>query len=189
MNDTDLNIINAAFSLAEEKGWAATHLHEIAHRAGLTLADLYGRAATKQAILCLFARQINETVLRTTAFSEDNTETPREKLFEVLMARFDALKPFRPGLKAIAKDSHRDPGSAGLLALLLPPAMGWMLEAAGIAVDGWMGPARVLGLTGIYLQVFRTWMDDDSEDSAKTMAELDRRLKRAEGWAKSFGGR
>jgi AcrR family transcriptional regulator len=187
MTETELNIINAAFSLAEEKGWGSVHLHEIAHRAGITLADLYTRAPAKQAILCLFERQINETVMRNAAFSEDSSETPREKLFEVLMARFDALKPFKPGLKAIVSDAPRDPGSTALLALMLPPSMAWMLEAAGIAADGFTGPAKVLGLTGLYMKVLRVWMTDDSEDSAKTMAELDRCLKRAEGWAKSFG--
>ncbi len=186
MNDTDLTIINAAFSLAEEKGWAGTHLHEIAHRAGLTLGDLYARASTKQAILCLFARQINETVLRQAAFSEENNDSPRERLFEVLMARFDALQPFKRGLQAIAEDGSRDPGSAGILALQLPPSMGWMLEAAGIGADGLTGPLKMLGLTGLYLQIYRTWMDDDTQDSSKTMAELDRRLKKAEGWANSL---
>jgi uncharacterized membrane protein YgdD (TMEM256/DUF423 family)/AcrR family transcriptional regulator len=188
MTDTDMNIINAAFALAVEKGWAKVHLHEIAHRAGVTLADLYDSAPTKQAVLCLFERQINETVMRTAVFSADSTETPRERLFEVLMARFDALKPFKPGLKVIAGDGLRDPGSIALLAALLPPSMAWMLETAGIPADGLMGPGKVLGLTALYLQVYKTWSGDESEDSARTMADLDRRLKKAEGWAKSFGG-
>ena len=102
------------------------------------------------------------------------------------MARFDALQPFKRGLQAITEDASRDPGSAGLLALQLPPSMGWMLEAAGIAADGLMGPLKMLGLTGLYLQVYRTWIDDDTQDTSRTMAEVDRRLKKAEGWANSF---
>jgi hypothetical protein len=36
-------------------------------------------------------------------------------------------------------------------------------------------------LTALYLYTVRTWIEDDSEDMAKTMAALDKNLERAEG--------
>jgi AcrR family transcriptional regulator len=185
MNDNEISIINAALALAEEKGWSDVTLHGIAERAGITLAALYAHVPGKHAVLCLLSRQINDIVLRG-AFQGNENETPRERLFEVLMARFDALKPFRPGLKAILKDAPRDPAAAALMAAMLPPAMAWMLEAAGIDAGGLAGPVKVLALSGLYAKALRVWLEDGTEDSAKTMAELDRLLKRAEGWAKSF---
>jgi hypothetical protein len=56
-------------------------------------------------------------------------------------------------------------------------AMAWMLEGAGISAEGWRGRARCLALAGAYATTFRTFLDDDSDDLAKTMAALDRRLK------------
>ena len=55
-----------------------------------------------------------------------------------------------------------------------------MLEAAGIGTDGPAGAIRVAGLGMAYASVFRTWLEDDDPGLAKTMAALDRRLRRGE---------
>ncbi len=34
---------------------------------------------------------------------------PRDRVFELLMRRFEALVPFRPGLRRLARDARRDP--------------------------------------------------------------------------------
>ncbi|MFX7212929.1 hypothetical protein ABTI51_18345, partial [Acinetobacter baumannii] len=65
----------------------------------------------------------------------------------------------------------------------------WMLEAAGLDSGGLAGIARRKGLGLIYLDVLRTWRDDDSVDMARTMAVLDKRLKRAEALAGRWQGR
>jgi ubiquinone biosynthesis protein COQ9 len=56
----------------------------------------------------------------------------------------------------------------------------WMLEAAAISTDGATGAIRVAGLGMAYAWVFRTWLEDDDPGLAKTMAALDRRLRRGE---------
>ena len=44
-------------------------------------------------------------------------------------------------------------------------------------------------MTGaVYLQTFRVWLDDDTPDMARTLAELDRRLQQAETAARWFAG-
>ncbi len=44
-------------------------------------------------------------------------------------------------------------------------------------------------MTGaVYLQAFRVWLDDDTPDMARTLAELDRRLQQAETAARWFAG-
>ncbi len=58
--------------------------------------------------------------------------------------------------------------------------MAWMLEAAGLGAAGVRGLVRVKGLALVYMAVLRVWLDDDSDDSAATMATLDRRLRQAE---------
>jgi hypothetical protein len=55
-----------------------------------------------------------------------------------------------------------------------------MLQAAGIGTDGAVGALRVTGLAVTYAGVFRVWLDDDDPGHAKTMAALDRRLRRGE---------
>jgi len=109
-------------------------------------------------------------------------ESARDRLFDVLMRRFDALKPHRAALKAIARGLASDPPTALCSAPAFLRSMTWMLEAAGLSSTGIRGRLRVRALALMYLCVLRVFVEDDSEDLAKTMAALDRRLRQAEPW-------
>jgi hypothetical protein len=67
-----------------------------------------------------------------------------------------------------------------------------MLHGAGITTDGLDGNVKVAGLVSIYLPVFGTWLEDDDPGHAKTMAALDRRLRRGgdfyQGMESAVGG-
>jgi hypothetical protein len=83
----------------------------------------------------------------------------------------------------------RDPGSAAMGWLRLDRASAAMLEAAGISAHGLVGCTRAQGLKAIYLATLRTWLRDDSEDMAQTMAALDRALRQAERLLRLVPGR
>ena len=115
-------------------------------------------------------------------------DRPRDRLFDVLMRRFDALKPHRAGLAAVAKEMGGiGVGDAICGAQRMMRSLAWMLEAAGIGSGGMAGSLRVKGLAVVYAATFSTWLKDDSEDMAKTMAALDKNLDRAERWTNFFG--
>jgi AcrR family transcriptional regulator len=170
-------IIAAAMRLAAERPWSEIPLAEIAAAAGLSLIELYRIFPSKPAILTALARQVDAAVL---AQPVDPADLPRDRLFDVLMRRFDALRPSRPGLKRIAGDLRRLRLDALPALAALPRSMAWMLEAASIPAAGLRGAlsARILGAA--YLSAFRTFLEDDSTDLARTMATLDRALRRAE---------
>jgi hypothetical protein len=71
----------------------------------------------------------------------------------------------------------------------LARSMGLMLEAAGVSSSGLAGLVRTKALGAIYLATMRDWFHDDSTDKARTMAALDGRLRRAEGWVRRFDRR
>ena len=58
--------------------------------------------------------------------------------------------------------------------------MALMLEAAGLAAGGARGVLRIKGLALVYLASLRVWLKDESADKARTMAALDKQLRRAE---------
>jgi hypothetical protein len=92
------------------------------------------------------------------------------------MNRFDALAPYRPALKSIAESWPTHPA----LVHALVGSSAWMLRAARIEPDGIDGRVRTAGLSAVYASAFRTWLDDDDPGLARTMAALDRRLRRGE---------
>jgi AcrR family transcriptional regulator len=172
-------IAGAAMELAGERGWARLGLAEVADRAGMPLARLYRLAPTRGDVLAAVARTADARAAdRMTEPSEE--DTPRDRLFEALMARFDALSPWRAGIRAVLDDLPRDPFAAAALLPRLARSMDWMLEAARVEAPPAARPALAAGLAAVWLSVLRVWLDDDSPDLAKTMAALDGRLRRAE---------
>jgi AcrR family transcriptional regulator len=174
-------ILDATLALAEREGWRKASLGAIAGEAGVPLHQLYGEFRSRAAILSGLMARTDAAVLAATtgAGSED---TPRDRLFEVLMRRFDELKPHRAALKVIVRDLGSDPPTALCSAPAFLRSMTWMLEAAGLSSTGIRGSLRVRALAVLYLCVLRTFVTDDTADLAKTMAALDRRLTQAEPW-------
>jgi AcrR family transcriptional regulator len=175
--DAAARIQGAALALAGRQGWRNTGLAEIAEEAGLRLHEVYAVYRSKGAILAGFLRRIDAAVL---AGAEREGE-PQDRLFDTLMRRFEALKPYRPGLHAVLRDGAGTPGALFAAPLLLR-SMAWMLEASGISASGCRGRLRAHVLAGLYLSLLRVFFADTTEDLARTMAALDQRLRRARGW-------
>lgn len=168
-------LVAAALRLAAERPWNDVSMHDIAEAARCTLADVRREFPSKGAILAAFTRKVDDALLERA--TKPKADAPaRDRLFEVIMSRFDVLAPYKAGLKSIAAAKPMD------LAIIKKAfaSQAWMLHAAGIATDGPLGPVRVAGLASVYASVLETWLADDDPGLAKTMAALDRRLKRGE---------
>jgi hypothetical protein len=63
-----------------------------------------------------------------------------------------------------------------------------MLTAAGITASGPKGVLRAQGLACLFAGVLRTWVDDEDEGHAKTLAALDRELARGQRMAGLLDG-
>jgi ubiquinone biosynthesis protein COQ9 len=168
-------LVAAAMKLAAERPWREVTLAGIAETAGVSLVDVRNAFDTKGEVLAAFVRMVDDAVLAR-APQRSGTQPVRDALFEVIMSRLDALAPYRLALKSITASGPADLGH--LRAIL--DAQHWMLAAAGVPNDGAAGLARAAGLATVYASVFRTWLDDDDPGFARTMAVLDRRLRRGE---------
>ena len=178
-------IIDAALDLAAVEGWSGLPMTRIAEAAGVTLAELHAAFPSKSCLLDAFIRRIDSQVLA--GGPADAEDTVRDRLFEVLMRRFDALAPRKAAVAAILRDIV-DP-TVGLVGLpALARSMAWTLEAAGLSPAGLGGLVRVQGLMVVYSDAVRVWLRDDTPDMAKTMAALDKGLRRAERLAKLAWG-
>jgi AcrR family transcriptional regulator len=173
-------IITATLELAAERSILAVSMSEIANRAGLSLAELRARAPSRISILEDFAALIDEKMLAGGAAEAE--EPPRERLLDVMMRRFDALAPYRPGLKGLRKAAMRDPIFAATLNHIAVGAQKWTLAAARLEPTGPFAPARRLAraeaLVLVVASVLPTFLDDTEEGLPRTMAALDSALLR-----------
>lgn len=185
MSETqDEALITALWRVIAAHGWPGLTMGRLAAEAGLPLATLRDRFPSRLDALVLHGRLIDRAVLDGTIPGQGGAA--RDRLFDVLMRRLDAMQPHRAGLLRFLADMRRDPGLAMLLGPHLALSMRWMLDAAEIGGRGAQRRALALGLAGVWLAAVRAWAEDESEDLGHTMAALDRALDRAEQIARTI---
>jgi AcrR family transcriptional regulator len=184
-NDSD-RIIDATLAEIPTAGWGRLPLAAIAAASGLPILRVYRNFPSKQAILCGFLRRIDEAVLTDPPTAEED-EHPRDRLFDLMMRRFDALRPYKPALEVLRRELPADPLSMLAVGAALLRSMRWMDEAADITTTGIRGGVAVKLTVAAYLAAARVWYRDDTADLAHTMAALDARLRRVERWLTPTG--
>jgi AcrR family transcriptional regulator len=180
-NENAEKIDSVLRDLIAERGWSGVAMADIADRAGLDLAGLYRSASGKVSALIGALRRIDDQVLASGA--ADAGDTARDRLFEIMMRRYDALVPWRAALKRLSRELPFDPAAMLAVTLASQRSMARMLEAARLPAGGLGGPLRVSGLLTVHLAVLRAFVDDESPDLSATMKALDGRLKSIERWA------
>jgi AcrR family transcriptional regulator len=185
-NDSRGQALDAFLRLVEERGYDEVSLGDVAAAASIGRADFYRLFPDKLALVQGFLAKIDGEVLAGTPAALDPEETVRDRLFDLLMRRFDALRPYKAALAAIRRAARRDPVMALVLGPALMRSMAALLEAAGVSATGLPGLVRQNALAAIYAAVSRVFDKDDSADLSKTMAALDGRLKTAERWAQTL---
>jgi len=161
----------------EQIGYAA-----IAARAEVSLAELRNAFGTKLAILAAALKDIDRQVLG--GIDADMAEEPpRERLFDVLMRRIDALAPYKAAVRSLVHSAGRNPGLAFALNGFAVRSQQWMLTAADISAAGPRGTLRAQGLALLYASVLRVWLRDEDPGLAPTMSALDRALARGQRFA------
>ncbi len=175
-------IIGAMMALLAEESFERIGLSDVAKRAGFSLAQMRVEFSSTFSIL---AAQIKDTDRKVLLGGDSDMaeETPREKLFDVLMRRLEILAPHREAIRSLMRSASRNPGLAFALNGLAVRSQSWMLNAADIKVAGPKGMMRAQGLAMLYACVMQTWLDDEDPGLARTMAVLDRELSRAQRWS------
>ena len=156
-------------------------LAELAERAGVTLADLRGEFGSPLAVLAAHSKELDRKVLAEVD-PDMEEESPRERLFDVLMRRLELLGPHREAVRSLLRSARRDPPLALALNAMAVRSQQWMLTAAGIGASGPKGMVRSQGLALLFANVLRSWVDDD-DDNTHTLAALDRELARGQRFA------
>jgi AcrR family transcriptional regulator len=175
-------IIAAFLGLLAEKSFETVGFADIAARAGVTLADIRSEFASTLGIYAAHVKAVDRQVL-SSGDADVAEESPRERLFDVLLRRLDVLGPHKAAVRSLMRSARRNPPLALALNGLAVRSAQWMLAAAGIDSAGPRGMLRGQGLACLIVPVLDAWVDDDDPGLARTMAALDRALGRGARWA------
>ena len=170
-------IRKATFKLVRSEGWQWITFSKIAEETNLREEKVRELFPSKYAIFFSLIGDVDE-IIRSEA-SSFQTGAVRERLFDIIMARFDALLPYKSEIKSILCHFPINPLAIMELAFKNMHSMRLMLEISNVQTSGWQGKIRIKGLMLIYVNTFRVWLNDDSPDMSKTMASLDASLRKA----------
>lgn len=170
-------VVDALLALCAERRFEEIGLDDIAARAELSLADLRELFPSKGAMLGGFVRRIDRIVLEGTVPTEANA---RERLEDLMIRRFGALRPHRAALQSLHEAFAHD--VMGLAALNSQALNSWryLLTSIGIETEGVMGYAKLQGTILVAAKVFGTFLKDEDADLSTTRAAIGRELERAE---------
>jgi AcrR family transcriptional regulator len=175
----DPDLLATAFALIGDEGWHEFSFAALARRTGVSRAEVYREFPGRGALLRALTRRIDEAMLEV-----DEAELaglpPRDRVFELLMRRLEALVPYRAGLARLAREARADPCVVLSTACRLERSFIWLQDIAGLRRHGLRArlARRMLGVA--YLQTMRVWFEDEGADLGKTMAELDKQLRRVQ---------
>jgi AcrR family transcriptional regulator len=164
-------------ALLAERAFGAIGLADVAARAGVSLAVLRDNYDNKLGILADFSRRIDRSVMEGGIPGEGET---RDRLLEVMMRRFDALASHRSAIMRLAETARFDFSLARGLYRIAARSQMWMLVTANLHYPGLLGRVAVHGALLVYLEAMNAWFGDDDPGLARTMATLDRALRRGE---------
>ena len=107
------HIIDVFMALIGERQFLEVTPRVIASEAGVTLAQLRAEFASRGHIIAAFAKRIDDVVL-SGQYDDMADEPARERLFDVMMSRIEALKPYRLAMGELIAMSRRGSARAGV---------------------------------------------------------------------------
>ena len=171
------DLLVAAFALIGEEGWRGFSFAALARRTGVSRVEIYHQFRTRGALLQALNQRADEAML-----AVDDAELaglpPRDRVFELLMRRLEALVPYRAGLARLARDARADPCIVLATACRLDRSLIWLQDVAGLRRHGLRARLARRALGFAYLRAARVWFEDPGADLGRTMAELDKQLRR-----------
>lgn len=165
----------AALELAATRSWDSLTLSDIAAAAGLELNDFHGVASKTslgEAVEPWFDKAMSGEGI-------DTTDSPRERLFDVIMLRFEAMEPHRQGLLTLMDWRERNPVQLAKLLAARKASADWALVSAGLDGGEQMIPGDVRAVAVAYVmgKVERAWRKETDPGFARTMSALDKELR------------
>jgi ubiquinone biosynthesis protein COQ9 len=173
-------IIQSALELASQNAWQDVSLNDIALNANLDMSQIIEFYDDQNDVIAMYGKDINKKLAEQFKGQSLEGDSIKDRLFDILMERFDLLNNDRSAILSILNTITMDPHQIIVTMPWLCKSMGIVLEIANVPSHGWQGGLRIAGLSAVYIKTLRAWVNDDSQDMAVTMAALDKNLGYAE---------
>ena len=182
-NLSKFKIIEESFLFIEKIGWEEFSIEKFTEKYKYKISEVKNFISNKNDLLIEFSKMIDEKVELNIDLEEFENSNVKDNIFELIMMRFDAMTPFKSGLKKIIKEI-KSPIILKEISQNILASMDFYLEFSNAYDDTIFDIIKKKSLFLIYSYCFKAWINDDSKELSKTMSELDRLLNYAERFSK-----
>ena len=176
-------IIEESFFFIDKIGWEEFSIERFAEENKYKISEVKNFIGNKNDLLIEFSKMIDEKVELNIDKEEFENTDVKDNIFELLMMRFDAMTPFKGGLKKIISEI-KSPIILKEISQNILVSMDFYLEFSNAYDHTIFDVIKKKSLFLIYSYCFKAWLNDDSKELSKTMSELDRLLNYAEKFSK-----
>ena len=176
-------IIEESFLFIDKIGWKEFSIERFAEENKYKTSEVKKFIGNKNDLLIEFSKMIDEKVELNIDIEEFKNSDVKDNIFELIMMRFDAMTPFKGGLKKIINEI-KSPIILKEISQNILVSMDFYLEFSNAYDDTIFDVIKKKSLFLIYSYCFKAWLNDDSKELSKTMSELDRLLNYAEKFSK-----
>ncbi|MCW8915478.1 MAG: hypothetical protein OQK24_06435 [Magnetovibrio sp.] len=178
---SELDILNTALTLAEDKGWDNIRLYQVADQLNISLEEIRLYFTDLNGVANAWFRQAQLKMISTPDDKIIN-QPAWHRLYLTMLKWLDHVSEHHNITAQILRTKLHPPHVHHWAPMVfdLSTLIHWWLDASRIASVGRQRQIAEIGLTAIFLSTLVYWARDRSSGQIKTKALLKRRLKQAD---------
>ncbi|MFL2675420.1 MAG: hypothetical protein ACJ0G5_01795 [Alphaproteobacteria bacterium] len=173
-------ILDKIFSNIAKDGWTKFSLLQFSKNQKISIQDLKSLFRNKDHVLERFSKMIDYKVESNIDVEEMKSTSNKDSLFELIMLRLEAMQTYKVALRNILSSAKEQPIILKKLSKNIINSLDFYLELSSYYDDTPVDFLKKNAIFFIYSLTFRVWLNDESDDLSKTMAELDKFLSMAD---------
>ena len=173
-------ILDKIFTNIAKDGWTKFSLLQFSKTQKISIKDLKIFFRNKDHILERFSKMIDFKVESNIDIEEMKNTSKKDNLFELIMLRLEVMQTYKVALRNILSSAKEQPIILKKLSKNIINSLDYYLELSLYYDDTPVDFLKKNAIFIVYSLTFRVWLNDESDDLSKTMAELDKFLSMAD---------
>ena len=173
-------ILDKIFTNIAKDGWTKFSLLQFSKTQKISIKDLKIFFRNKDHILERFSKMIDFKVESNIDIEEMKSTSKKDNLFELIMLRLEVMQTYKVALRNILSSAKEQPIILKKLSKNIINSLDFYLELSLYYDDTPFDFLKKNAIFIVYSLTFRVWLNDESDDLSKTMAELDKFLSMAD---------
>ena len=173
-------LINIAIKELLANNWNKLDIKFLSKKSKKSLEEVLSICRSKKDLLDFWSQNINTEMVKGLSIKELQEVSKKERVLELMLCRFDVLKPKIKEINALIKLSRSSLLESSYSINRIFKSMELILFYSGIPNKGSLGVMKIKALSLIWVLTLREWSKGEIEGDSGLMAKINKRLSFAE---------